>query len=62
MDKEGYDIALVRLPRPAITKDEELYENVSPICIDWTNSEASLITFLKFTTFIALVRKYIILR
>ena len=31
----GNDIALIRLPRPAITVIEEVGNNVSPICLPW---------------------------
>ena len=41
VDSEGFDLALVRLPRPAVTREEDDYENVLPVCIDWTGTEAS---------------------
>ncbi len=35
MTTEGNDIALVRLPRPAITSYEDPLEPVLPICLAW---------------------------
>jgi hypothetical protein len=39
VDREGFDIALIRLPRPAVTVNEDFEENVLPICIDWTGKQ-----------------------
>jgi hypothetical protein len=33
--KEGNDIALIRLPRLAVTVDEDAQEPVMPVCLPW---------------------------
>ena len=36
---EGYDIALIKLPHPAVTVIEDpIGNNVLPICLDWNES------------------------
>ena len=36
---EGYDIALIKLPRPAVTVIEDPNgSNILPICLDWNES------------------------
>ena len=39
VDSNGNDIALVRLPRLAITINEDSEENVLPVCVPWTGNE-----------------------
>ena len=37
IERNGNDIALIRLPRPAMTPNEDYNENVLPICIPWND-------------------------
>ena len=46
VDSSGYDIALIRLPRPVMTPNEDYNENVLPICIPW-NDEVTQIAIKK---------------
>ena len=49
VDSNGDDIALVRLPRLAITINEDPEENVLPVCVPWTGNE--LVIFLIHVSF-----------
>ena len=43
IDRHGYDIALIRLPRLVVTYRDDPKEQVLPICLPWTTKEQVLI-------------------
>ena len=38
MSSNGDDIALIRLPRLAVTVDEDPEESVTPVCLAWNET------------------------
>ena len=52
VDSSGYDIALIRLPRPVMTPNDDYNENVLPICVPWNNEVNNLV-------FSRILKKYI---
>ena len=42
IDRHGYDIALIRLPRLVVTYRDDPKEQVLPICLPWTTKEQVL--------------------